>query len=81
MPMYEFICRACETGFERLLRHSEMPLCPACQSPDVERCYSTFAVNSDGTRAVSLNKARRANSKEVRDKQVADAETYLSHQH
>ena len=46
MPIYEFICNACEAPFEELVRNGERPHCPTCETRDVRRILSRFAVHS-----------------------------------
>ena len=48
MPLYVYICRACGHEFETLVRTGSEPACPSCQSQDLERQPSTFAVKSSG---------------------------------
>jgi len=50
MPLYEFKCRTCGRHFETLLFASSKstPLCPACDSSDVEKQYSSFGVGGGG---------------------------------
>lgn len=46
MPVYEYVCGACGTRFEHLARSMqsrEKPLCPECNSTQVERQHSRFA--------------------------------------
>lgn len=79
MPIYEYECRSCHSEFEHFVRPSSSepaadPQCPHCQSPDLERKRSAFAVNSEGTRHTNLQKARRQNMPIARDKQHAEAE-------
>ena len=51
MPIYEFECRACGHRFSEFYRtmHSSTerraPACPLCQSEDVQRLVSSFAVH------------------------------------
>src|SRR5262249_34559585 len=60
MPVYEFRCRACDHEFEQLvLPGRPEPACPECQSADLERKLSSFAVSSDGTRTRNVQVARR----------------------
>jgi len=46
MPIYEFICNACATPFEELIRNGTKPVCPSCGTGDVQRLLSSFAVHS-----------------------------------
>jgi putative FmdB family regulatory protein len=44
MAIYEFVCRACQKGFEVMRPMSESSasvMCPHCGSADVERTWST----------------------------------------
>ena len=52
MPILECKCRSCGKGFEYLSSGaSDKPECPACQSREVERLLSTFAVSAGGSAA------------------------------
>ena len=55
MPLYEFKCRACGRRFETLVFASSKatPLCPTCDSQDVEKLYSSFGVGGSGGRTDS----------------------------
>jgi putative FmdB family regulatory protein len=47
MPIYEYACPGCGARFETLVRRfGEAVSCPSCQSPDVEKQLSVFAVAS-----------------------------------
>jgi putative FmdB family regulatory protein len=46
MPIYEYACRQCGVRFEVLVRGQETPQCPGCQSADLEKALSTFAVGA-----------------------------------
>jgi putative FmdB family regulatory protein len=77
MPIYDYRCSRCAHEFELLvLRTSPAPVCPACESQNVEQLLSSFAVNSEGTRQASLDKARRSYkaSGQRKDEQVAAVE-------
>lgn len=43
MPIYEYQCNQCESGFELLVRNGEQPLCPSCESKDVDKQLSIAA--------------------------------------
>jgi putative FmdB family regulatory protein len=47
MPIYEYVCSACENRFEKLVRRwGDDVVCPACNGGAVEKQLSTFAVGS-----------------------------------
>jgi putative FmdB family regulatory protein len=47
MPLYEYVCRDCETGFEMLVRRfGDEVACPSCASVRVDKQLSVFAVAS-----------------------------------
>jgi putative FmdB family regulatory protein len=51
MPIYEYRCRKCGAEFEELSlsARAQTPLaCRVCQSPQIDRLLSTFAVGADG---------------------------------
>jgi putative FmdB family regulatory protein len=59
MPIYDFRCRACGLSFDALVRGSASPACPTCQSADLERQPSLFAVSSESTRASAIKAGRQ----------------------
>jgi putative FmdB family regulatory protein len=80
MPLYEFECRGCGQQFEALVRAGTTPVCTKCQSGDLHRLTSMFAVNSENTRALASQSARLRNSKTQRDQRAAEQEE-LHHHH
>ncbi len=47
MPIYEFTCNACGADFEVLFRsmtERRRPTCTACDSRDIRKRFSTFAM-------------------------------------
>ncbi len=71
MPLYDFRCRNCMHEFEALVRHEQSQACPSCESPDLDRLLSTFAVSSaDRTRA-AVSTARKTAAVEGRSKNMA----------
>ena len=81
MPLYEYICRGCGHAFEALVRNSIAPACPSCESADVERQISLFAVSSESTRKANLEAGKRHQKKERIDRAVADREMIEHHHH
>jgi putative FmdB family regulatory protein len=46
MPIYEYVCMACESHFEELVRHDDEALsCPDCGSTKLNRLFSVFAAH------------------------------------
>jgi putative FmdB family regulatory protein len=74
MPIYEYECRSCKHQFEALVRSGNTPSCPQCQSADLERMVSLFAVDSDGSRRLAINAARRRHATMAKEKAQADYE-------
>lgn len=81
MPIYEYECRGCGHCFELLVRASTIPACPECQSEDLEKILSMFAVSSDTTKKIALNDGRRKSARIKRDKDHAQAEYEKNHAH
>ena len=48
MPLFEYRCRSCASQFEALVTQSRAPECPDCNSQDLARLLSVFAVGSQG---------------------------------
>jgi putative FmdB family regulatory protein len=45
MPLYEYVCADCQRSFERYVKAWGEPVaCDACQSGNVEKKLSTFAM-------------------------------------
>jgi putative FmdB family regulatory protein len=49
MPIFEYRCRDCGSKFEKLLFSAAEPVrCERCQSAELERLLSVFAVSGPG---------------------------------
>jgi putative FmdB family regulatory protein len=48
MPLYEYTCRDCDGQFELLIRGSEKPHCPECESERLEKLLSVPAAHTGG---------------------------------
>ena len=81
MPIYEYVCRACQHPFELVVLAHTVPACPACQGQDLERQLSAFAVSSQDISRSRVKAARKAalGSKDHKDKSVAEAEHIREH--
>ena len=51
MPIYEFKCKECKTGFESLMLpgHESDESCPNCGSAKVDKLFSAFATLHSST--------------------------------
>jgi|RhiMetdeSRZDD1v2_1073273.scaffolds.fasta_scaffold55283_4 putative FmdB family regulatory protein len=50
MPIYEYHCLECNSVFEKLVSlHTDSMNCESCQSPRVEKLFSSFAVQASGS--------------------------------
>ncbi len=43
MPIYGYVCKSCGREFEMLVRSSDTPACPACDSKDLDQKLSLIA--------------------------------------
>ncbi len=46
MPIYEYVCEDCGHAFEYLVMGSDKPVCPSCESTELDKRFSTFAPSS-----------------------------------
>jgi putative FmdB family regulatory protein len=85
MPLFDFVCRACRTEFESLVRTgSADPACPQCGSTDLERQLPSFAVKSaERTQAFAAANRRRHASQAERETlaQEREAEKHRKEDH
>jgi len=79
MPIYEYTCRACEHGFELLMRGEMTPSCPACQSEDLERLLSLPRVHSTARKQRSLRAAKKRDATLGSERVRAQREYELKH--
>jgi putative FmdB family regulatory protein len=48
MPLYGYDCNKCGHQFQSLVRSSDVPSCPTCESTDLTRQLSLIAAPSKG---------------------------------
>lgn len=46
MPIFEYRCKQCGADFETIVRSSTIPACPRCESTELDKQLSVFAVGS-----------------------------------
>lgn len=54
MPLYEYSCRDCDSQFELLIRGSDQPQCPACESSRLEKLLSVPAAHTAGVQELPI---------------------------
>jgi putative FmdB family regulatory protein len=79
MPIYEYRCLGCGRAFEALVRAGTTPVCPACESVQLERTISTPAVHSTGTHALAMKAAKKRDQKQGAENARAQREYELHH--
>jgi putative FmdB family regulatory protein len=79
VPVYEYICKSCKHEFEALVRGGSAPLCPSCQSSELEKLMSLPSVRSDSTHARALSAARVRDKKQGNERIAAQREYELNH--
>ena len=54
MPIFEFVCKECDQEFEELVQGTSQPRCPSCESEELEKKLSGFAVAVSGPKFAGL---------------------------
>ena len=60
MPIYGYACKSCGREFEMLVRASDTPACPACDSSDLDQKLSLIAAPAKGAADAPVCEAARA---------------------
>lgn len=60
MPLYSYRCNACETAFETLVRSSDVPVCPSCNSGDLTKLVSMPAAEGKSKGIIQSARAQAA---------------------
>ena len=69
MPIFDYVCDDCGHAFELLIRGSEAPACPRCESRAVTKQLSLPKVSSSKTHAKAMRAAKK------RDQRMNAAQT------
>ena len=59
MPIYEYVCKACNHQFEALVRGTKVPVCEACGGSELEQLMSLPAIQSESTKSLAMRAAKR----------------------
>ena len=57
MPLYEYECQSCHHHVELLVREQTVLACPSCQSDEIEKQLSVFAVGADSPKFAARSAA------------------------
>lgn len=79
MPMFDFVCTACQHSFETLVRGSQVPACPACGSEKLEKQLALPAIKTSGTHAKAMSAAKRRDQRQGQERVAAQREYELNH--
>jgi len=53
MPIFEYVCKECDHGFEALIFGDQKAECPKCHSKKLAPQLSVFAVSAKGSSSAS----------------------------
>ncbi|MGV3709689.1 MAG: FmdB family zinc ribbon protein [Gemmatimonas sp.] len=79
MPIFEFVCKSCDTEFEALVRGSSIPACPKCSSVELERLLSMPYSHTAKTHANALKAAKRRDARQGFEREQTQREYEASH--
>jgi putative FmdB family regulatory protein len=79
MPLYDYLCHACDHTFELLVLKQTVPRCPSCGGQDLEKQLSLPAIRSETTRALALKAARKRDQKRGDERVREQIEYQQSH--
>ena len=79
MPMFDFVCTACETSFETLVRGSQIPACPSCGSTALEKQIALPSIKTSGTHGKALAAAKRRDRAVGQERVAAQREYERNH--
>ncbi|MFN0003342.1 MAG: FmdB family zinc ribbon protein [Pseudohongiellaceae bacterium] len=60
MPIFDYKCRSCSHQFEKMVRGSEIALCPSCNLSDLEKLLSVPGISTQKSRQHSFGIAQQA---------------------
>ena len=79
MPIYEYLCKSCETNFELLVRGEMTPTCPTCETDNLERLISSPSVHSTARKAMSMKAAKKRAVAQGKDRMNEQRKYELAH--
>ena len=79
MPLFDFVCTACQKSFEALVRRSMPPACPACGSTALEKQLSLPSIKTSSTHGQAMHAAKRRDAAQGKDRMHEQRKYELSH--
>jgi putative FmdB family regulatory protein len=79
MPIFDFSCKACAHKFEALVL-KKTPVCPKCQSADLEKLLSLPVVRSEGTHQKTMAQAKKQEMKTAAEREYTQRQYEASHE-
>ena len=60
MPIFEYVCKACNNSFETLVRASTVVQCPSCKGTSLEKQLSVFATGTGALTSTAMSQSELA---------------------
>ncbi len=79
MPMFDFVCTACQQSFEALVRGSTPPACPACGSTALEKQVALPSLKTSSTHGQAMHAAKKRDAAQGKDRMHEQRKYELSH--
>ena len=79
IPIYEYTCQDCGNDFELLVRGSDTPACPGCESTALERQFSLPTMHTSGTHDMAMRAAKKRDKRQGAERAHAQREYELNH--
>ena len=79
IPIYEYTCQGCGNDFEALIRGSDTPACPECESTDLERQFSLPTMHTSGTHDMAMRAAKARDKRQGSERMHTQREYELNH--
>lgn len=79
MPMFDFVCTACQQCFEALVRGNALPACPGCGSTALEKQMALPSIKTSTTHGQAMHAAKRRDAAQGKDRMHEQRKYELSH--
>lgn len=79
MPIFEYVCTSCEHSFELLVRKGTEPVCPECESTELDKQFSLPKVQGEGSRDRAMRAARTRDARQGNERMQEQLKYEESH--